>query len=175
MAKDYDEPMFIDVKRSDSADDSDSSVSHKIINSMRDLCVDQSFAVLATQGTDQPYTSLISFATTENLKHIVFATPIQTRKYNLLKHNQKISVLIDNRSSQPDSINRISALTAIGTVEFLTEQGDIDKWSDLLIDKHKYLNNFINAGSTAIILINVSRYFYVRRFQEVVEWTPKNS
>lgn len=175
MAKDYDEPMFIDVKRSNNQDESNSSVSDAIIDSIKDLCVDQSFAVLATQGTDQPYTSLISFATTEDLKYIVFATPVQTRKYNLLKHNQKVSVLIDNRSNQPDSINRISALTAIGSVQILTEQEDIDKWSDILIDKHKYLNNFINAGSTAIILIEISKYFYVRRFQEVVEWTPKNS
>lgn len=175
MAKDYDEPMFIDVKRSNNQDESNSSVSDAIIDSIKDLCEDQSFAVLATQGTDQPYTSLISFATTEDLKYIVFATPVQTRKYNLLKHNQKVSVLIDNRSNQPDSINRISALTAIGSVQILTEQEDIDKWSDILIDKHKYLNNFINAGSTAIILIEISKYFYVRRFQEVVEWTPKNS
>lgn len=175
MAKDYDEPMFIDVKRSDGGDESDSSVSDKTIDSMRALCEDQSFAILATQGTDQPYTSLISFASTYDLKHIVFATPIQTRKYNLLKHNQKVSLLIDNRSNQPDSINRISALTAIGSVQILTEKEDIAVWSDLLIDKHRYLNNFINAQSTAIILIDVSKYFYVRRFQEVVEWTPKNS
>ena len=175
MAKDYDEPMFIDVKRTDSEEESGSNTTDKIVASIKDLCEDQSFGVLATQGTDQPYTSLISFVTTDDLKFIVFATPIQTRKYNLLTHNEKVSLLIDNRSNQPDSLNRISALTAIGSVQILTKPKDIDKWSGLLIDKHKYLNNFINADSTAIFLIEVSKYFYVRRFQEVVEWTPKDS
>ena len=171
MTKDYDEPMFIDVKRN-KTDDKDKNES-LIINSMKELLEDQSFAVLSTQGKDQPYSSLISFATTEDLQCIIFATPIQTRKFNLIKQNQKVSLLVDNRSKQPDSINKISALTAIGNVEILTEKDDIDKWSDFLIDKHKYLNNFINAESTAIILIKVSKYFYVRRFQEVVEWSPK--
>lgn len=171
MTKDYDEPMFIDVKRKGAEDEGKDD--DKTINAMKDLLEDQSFAVLSTQGTEQPYSSLISFASTEDLECIIFATPIQTRKFNLIKQNQKVSLLVDNRSNQPDSINEISALTAIGNVEILTEKGDIEHWSKLLIDKHKYLNDFIKASSTAIIVIKVSKYFYVRRFQEVFEWSPK--
>lgn len=171
MAKDYDEPMFIDVKRSDD-DDKELDLSDSVIQSIKQLCEDQSFAVLATKGTDQPYSSLIGFATSEKLDYIVFATPVQTRKFNLLTHNQKVSLLIDNRSNQPDSINRISALTAIGSVSVLEKESEIKEWSNILMDKHPYLSKFINASSTAIVLIKVNKYFYVRRFQEVVEWTP---
>ena len=172
MGKDYDEPMFIDVKRNDSKDDKELDLSDSVIQSIKKLCEDQSFAVLSTKGTDQPYSSLIGFASSEKLDYIVFATPVQTRKFNLLTHNQQVSVLIDNRSNQPDSINRISALTAIGSVTVLKEESDIKKWSGILMDKHPYLSKFINASSTAIVLIKVDKYFYVRRFQEVVEWTP---
>ncbi len=172
MSKNYDEPMFIDVKRNDTENDKKLDLSDSIVQSIKELCEDQSFAVLSTKGTDQPYSSLIGFATSENLDYIVFATPIQTRKFNLLNHNEKVSVLIDNRSNQPDSINRISALTAIGSVKVLSEESDIKKWSEIYLNKHPYLNKFIHASSTAIILIKVSKYFYVRRFQEVVEWTP---
>lgn len=172
MGKDYDEPMFIDVKRSENKDDKKLDISDSVVQSIKELCEDQSFGVLSTKGTDQPYSSLIGFATSYNLEYIVFATPVQTRKFNLLTHNEKVSVLIDNRSNQPDSINRISALTAIGSVTVLNQESDIKKWSNVLINKHPYLDKFINASSTAIVLIKVSKYFYVRRFQEVVEWTP---
>ena len=174
MGKDYDEPMFIDIKKSENKDDKNLDFNDSVIQSIKRLCEDQSFAVLSTKGKDQPYSSLIGFASTEKLDYIVFATPVQTRKFNLLSRNQKVSLLIDNRSTQPDSINRISALTAIGSVQVLEEKTDIEKWSKILIDKHSYLTKFINASSTAIVLVKVDKYFYVRRFQEVVEWSPQN-
>lgn len=173
--KEYDEPMFIDVKRVNKGNIKNIKALNKTAIAIKELCDDQSFAVLSTQGTDQPYSNLISFAASDDLVNIVFATPIQTRKYNIIKHNRKVSLLIDNRSNQPDSINRISALTAIGNVKILKEEEEINKWSKLLLDKHYYLNSFINAKSTALVLIEISKYFYVRRFQEVVEWTPQKN
>jgi len=79
----------------------------------------QSFAVLSTQGGGQPYTSLISFATSENLSQLVFFNPAQSRKYNLIKKYKKVSLLIDNRTLQPESINLLRAVTITGTARAL--------------------------------------------------------
>lgn len=139
---------------------------------IRKLCDGESFAVLATQGSGQPYASLIGFATSEDLTHLVFATPKQTRKYALLEKNNQVALLIDNRSSQPDSINSLSALTITGTGKILSLQVEKTKWGGLLTAKHPYLRDFLASPETAIVVVEVDKYLYVQRFQEVSEWVP---
>jgi nitroimidazol reductase NimA-like FMN-containing flavoprotein (pyridoxamine 5'-phosphate oxidase superfamily) len=139
---------------------------------IRKFCEGESFAVLATQGNGQPYTSLIGFATSEYLTHLVFATPKQTRKYALLEKNNLVALLVDNRSSQSDSLDYLSALTITGKAEILSNPAEKNKWSALLAEKHPYLQDFLPSPDTAIVVVEVSKYIYVRRFQEVTEWIP---
>ena len=47
---------------------------------LRALNKKQRHAVLATDAGGQPYTSLVSFALSENQKGIIFATPRKTAK-----------------------------------------------------------------------------------------------
>lgn len=139
---------------------------------IRELCEEESFAVLATQGSGQPYTSLIGFATSNDLTHLVFATPKQTRKYALLEKNTQVALLVDNRSSQSDSINEISALTITGKGRILSESEEIVKWGGLLTKKHPYLRDFLAALDTAVVVVEVYQYLYVRKFQDVSVWAP---
>ncbi len=163
---DYDEPMYIKIKKG--IEDETQSIQESI----KELCESQSFAVLATQGSGQPYTSLIGFFTSEDLKYLVFATPKETRKFSLLEGDNRVALMVDNRGLQPNSINHISALTITGNSRVLSDKEEIKKWSGMLTEKHPYLNSFVKASSTAIVLVEVYRYFYVRRFQEVFEWIP---
>lgn len=148
-------------------------VEKTIEESISELCQGEDFAVLATQGESQPYTSLIGFVVTPDLKYVVFATPKQTRKYFLLEANKRVAFMVDNRASQPGSINYISAVTITGNARFLTEAEEEDQWGKMLIAKHPYLEDFVKSSSTALVVVEVYRYFYVRRFQEVAEWVPK--
>ena len=163
----YDEPMYINVEKG--AQEAGESIESDI----RNLCEKESFAVLATQSAGQPYTSLIGFATSRDLKYLVFATPRQTRKFTLLQENPNVSLLIDNRAHQLKSLNQLSALTVTGQVTLPSDTEDIKKWRELLIQKHPYLDTFIRSETTALVVVEVLRYFYVRRFQEVFEWTPE--
>ncbi|AHM57744.1 pyridoxamine 5'-phosphate oxidase (plasmid) [Peptoclostridium acidaminophilum DSM 3953] len=169
MKNNYDEPMFIDVKRGRVEEEEGPA---GVEEAIRNLCDEQSFAVLATQGQGQPYATLISFATSPDMKYAIFATPIQTRKYSLIQGDQMISMLIDNRSSQPNSLNSISALTITGKAKALSDEESIELWSGLLLCKHPYLSHFVKSPSTALIVVEVTGYFYVRRFQEVFQWSP---
>ena len=170
MGKDYDKPQYIDVKRDDKTD---KKKEFKTINLIKEILSHQSFAVLATNRDHESYTSLISFASDEDLKNIAFATPIDTNKFKMIENNNNVSILIDNRSNNENSINDIGAITSIGSARILKEKEDIKKWSRVLIDKHAYLNDFINAETTAIVLVEVSNYYYVTSFQEVLQWNPK--
>lgn len=168
MNHDYDEPMFLDLISCEKGCPED-----QIETEIRTLCLEQPFAVLATQGEGQPYASLISFGVSDDLKHLVFSTPAQTRKYNLIIKNRKVSILVDNRSQQPESINLISGVTITGRARALTDTVEIENWSRLLIEKHSYLQKFVKSPSSSLIVVDTVRFFYVRRFQEVYQWTPK--
>lgn len=169
MAKDYDKPQYIDIKRNDVLDDEKKS---KSIESIRRMLNNESFGVLATKGESECYTSLISFAISDDLKTMVFATPIETKKFEMIIKNKDVSILIDNRSNNQNSINDIAAITSLGKAKVLKEKKEVEEWSKFLIDKHSYLDDFINAETTAIILVEISTYDYVTSFQEVVEWSP---
>lgn len=166
--KSYDEPMFTEVVRCEK-----DCTTSEVEGEIRQLCQEQSFAVLATQGDGQPYTSLIAFATNDSLTGLVFATPVETRKYHLLTRNARVSVMIDNRANQPDSINRISGLTMTGVARIPKEAYEKAVWEELLLEKHPYLRGFVQSPGAALVVVDAVRYFYVRRFQEVFLWIPE--
>ena len=172
MVKNYDKPEYIDVKREDK---SDPKTQDKSIALIKEIIKGESFGVLATNGDNESYTSLISFASNENGSKLVFATPKDTKKFHMIQNNKSVSILIDNRSSNQASINDIVAITSMGYARTLVDNNEIDKWSKLLLDKHTYLDDFINANTTAIILVDIIKYYYVSSFQEVVEWSPNKT
>lgn len=163
------EPLFIDVQRNSPEGEEATALEDDI----RILCENQPFAVLATQGKGITNASLISFAVSRDLKNIVFATPIHTEKFDLIAAEENVSILVDDRSLQQDRINQISALTVIGKGKILSDKNDVIKWGGLLMEKHVNLKDFLKAPTTSVILIEVVRYFYVKKFQEVKEWNPR--
>lgn len=163
----YDESVMIEAQPGELRKDESSDI---IENAIRSICQRELFGVLATEGKDQPYANLISFASTEDLRHIVFSTPIGTRKYSFIKAHEKVSVLIDTRSEGIRNLNKISAVTAIGKAR-LVEGEEGKEWETLLIEKHPNLEQFVKSETTSTIVIEVSSYIYVRRFQEVFQWT----
>jgi nitroimidazol reductase NimA-like FMN-containing flavoprotein (pyridoxamine 5'-phosphate oxidase superfamily) len=167
LNRDYDEPKFVDVVSCNIE-----CAEAEILAEIKGLCEDQPFAVLATQGEGQPYVSLISFAISEDLRQLVFSTPTQTRKFTLISGNKKVSLMIDNRSQQPESINLICGLTITGEARVLNDPNEIKKWGQALTKKHNYLRKFVESPSSNLILVETTRFFYVRRFQEVYQWTP---
>jgi len=168
VRKSYDEPMCTDLDEKVCID-AEADYKHEI----EKLLNEEYFAVLSTQGDRHPYASIISFSASTDFKNLVFATPRQTRKFSLLHKSDRVSLLIDDRSRNPPSVNRISAVTVTGKSRILENSDELDKWKTLLLQKHPYLSSFVEAPSTAVILVDVYRYFFVRRFQEVVEWNPR--
>jgi len=145
----------------------------KLEDTLRNMFRTQYLAVLATQNAGQPYTSLVAFAATDDLKQLLFATDRSTRKYANLMSDARAAMLIDDRSNRPDDIAHAMAVTATGTTEILS--GDTaDRLRALYRTKHPQLEEFMSASSTAFISLNVDRYFAVCRFQDVSELHIKN-
>ena len=144
MKKNYDEPMFVNKQN-----DLNSEETINIENFIRSLLESESFAVLSTQGDGQPYSSLICFAYSDDLKKLVFATPVDTRKFNLIIKSDRVSILVDNRSNNPESLNQISAVTITGKASILKDNDESQKCSQLLIKSHPYLEGFVKAPTTS--------------------------
>ncbi len=141
---------------------------------IRRLVNSQPFSVLCTQGSQHPYGSLVAFSMTEDLATAVFATPVTTRKFQLLTQNNRVALLIDNRCQHLDNMMDVEAVTATGQAKRIEEGKNFDYWSRLLTARHEYLSGFIRSPTVALFCVDIVRYFHVVRFQEVRQWIPKN-
>jgi hypothetical protein len=134
----------------------------------------QPFSVLCTQGSQHPYGSLVAFSMTEDLATAVFATPVTTRKFQLLTQNDRVALLIDNRGQHLDNMMNVEAVTATGQAKRIEEGKNFDYWSGLLTARHEYLIGFVQSPTVALFCVDIVRYFHVVRFQEVRQWIPKS-
>ena len=136
------------------------------------LVQDQPYAILCTQAGGQPYGSLVAFAVTEDLSSAVFATPVSTRKYRLLCECDHVALVIDSRFRSSADMMNIEAVTATGRATEVPAGSEHDRWSGLLIRRHRQLEDFVKSPTTAVFRVEILRYFHVSRFQEVRQWIP---
>jgi nitroimidazol reductase NimA-like FMN-containing flavoprotein (pyridoxamine 5'-phosphate oxidase superfamily) len=141
---------------------------------VQELLNKQRLAVLATLMSDQlgrPYSNLIAFAATDDLKEILFATTRATRKFTNLTEDPRVSLLIDNRSNQETDFGEASAVTVLGTAgEVLGPERE--SYLQLFLKKHPYLEEFVTAPTCALIRVKVEKFIMVTQFQEVREIYP---
>jgi len=138
-------------------------MSEKYKQKLKEILKNQRFAVIATQGKNEPYTNLVSFTSNENLKKIYFPTSKKTKKFENIIRNSKISILIDNRGNKPKDIKNAIAITAVGIAKEIISSEIVNNF----IKKHPYLKDFINSYNCAMIEINVEKYIIVDNFQNV--------
>jgi hypothetical protein len=136
------------------------------------LVQERPYGVLCTQSQSQPYGSLVALAATEDLTSFVFSTPITTRKYRWLSECEHVALVIDSRSGAPAELMQVEAVTATGRAHVVPPGPDFAQWADLLIGRHPHLAAFVRAESSALVRVEVIRYFHVCRFQEVRQWVP---
>lgn len=135
---------------------------------LRDLLESQLLGVLGTHHGGEPYTSLVGFAPTPDLKHLLFATGRSTRKHANLVEDARASMLIDNRTNSPADFTEASAATAVGVVEGLAEDGRAD-FDRIFLAKHPHLESFVHSPSCVALRLRVSVYMVVTHFQHVIE------
>ncbi len=139
-------------------------------NEIAHLLLSQKLAVLSSQSPGGlPYASLIAFAVSGDLRKIVLATPRATRKFSNIKNNPNVAMLIDDRSNREQDFHDAKAVTVLGSADEIAQGPTKEELESLYLLKHPYLENFLQAPSTAFILVSVRSYYLVSRFQEVME------
>lgn len=133
---------------------------------IRSLLQTQPLAVLATQSQGQPYTNLMAFAATHDLKQVVFATNRATRKFANLLADPRVALLVDNRANNPADFTDAAAVTLLGRAWELQGR-ERQPYLELYLAKHPYLQEFVAAPACALLQVTVEKCILVTRFQEV--------
>lgn len=137
---------------------------------IRELLEKQRFCVLATADSGHPYTNLVSFATTDDLKKILFATRRQSNKFKNIASESRTALLMDNRGNEPEDIKNAVTVTALGLSKEVSE--DKDEKLKIYLRKHPYMKDFVRDPDCALIELKVTRYVYVREFENVKSIEP---
>ncbi|WP_313951647.1 pyridoxamine 5'-phosphate oxidase family protein [Accumulibacter sp.] len=136
---------------------------------LSDLFRSQRFAVLATDGHGQPFTSLMAFVASTDLRQLVVLTDRTTCKFANLVTNSRVALLIDNRENKGSDTQDSMAVTAIGKAQ---EAGSGDRATllDLFLACHPYLAEFAASPTCAVVRVKIDSYLLVSSFQKVLEW-----
>jgi hypothetical protein len=136
---------------------------------LRQLFLSQRYAVLATDEHGQPFTSLMAFSATEDMRQIVLLTERSRRKFANLKANRRVALLIDNRENKGSDTQDAVAVTAIGDAE----EACCATGAALLpsfLARHPGLSAFAASPSCAVVTVKITSYLLVSRFERVLEW-----
>jgi len=79
---------------------------------VRELLSSQRLAVLSTETGGAPYSSLIAFAASPDISTLVFTTARPTRKFSNLSENERVSLLVENRTNREEDFARFSIVTS---------------------------------------------------------------
>jgi len=136
-----------------------------LLGELRRLLNSQRFAVVATSHNGHPYTNLVSFALTDDLRSILFTTSRKTRKFRNIMEDPRTSVLVDNRENKPSDITDAQSVAAMGmSAEVI---GAKQEKIALFLDRHPYMADFANNPDFALVEVHVEKFQFVRNFQDV--------
>ena len=135
----------------------------------------EQFAVLATQGIDVPYTSLVAFAITTDRKKLLFSTTKGTRKYKNILNSEHVAVLVDNRSSGNKALLETEAITVLGLARPVRRGRVWNEYAKVFLAKHPDFDSFLKTRTTALIAVDIIQCIHVGNFQVVTLWEPEPS
>lgn len=141
----------------------------EIEQTVRKILTSQLFGVLATTGRTGPHSTIVSFASADDLTTIVFSTPRDSRKFENLKRGTNVSFFVDDRSLHDDKLLEIHGIEARG-VAWELDNDERGQYEQIYLSKHPDLENF--SSEAALIRIRVDRFDIVHRFQNVLVFKP---
>jgi len=137
----------------------------EIATTLRTILSQQLFGILATQAEAGPHTTIVAFASADDLETIVFATQRETRKYSNLRRETRVSLFIDDRKNNYAALGEIMGIEIRGNAQEL-QKGEREPYELIYNAKHPPLAEF--GRNAALVRIHVERYDLVQQFQNVL-------
>jgi len=83
-----------------------------------------------------------------------------------------VALIIDNRPDRVGAFMDTEAVTVTGEAQHIEGGTEFQRWADLLLARHPYLQSFVRADTSALFRVDAVRFLHVMRFQEVSQWVP---
>ncbi len=124
------------------------------------------FGVLATQRNGQPHASLIAFTPLAGLRFLTFATYRDTLKYESIREDPRVAILIEDREGDVLRSGRRLVLTAVGLV---IKTPDKDREADIAqhLARHLDLKSFLSSPGCELVRVAVHSYQVVTGIDDV--------
>jgi len=129
----------------------------EMLEEMKRLLRENRLCVLATVSKGRPHCSLMGYATDDDCREIYMVTLKDTRKYRNLKENPWVSLLVDTRLSDEETMaGRGKALTVEGVFREVTEAKERERVLKRFLEANPHMGSFIAHHDAEPIVIRVS-------------------
>ena len=138
---------------------------------LRELFASQKFAALATEDGGKPHNCLVAFATTDDLRNLLFTTSRDTSKYRNIVAESRVAMLVDSRSNQDSDFRNAIAVTATGKAKEAKGK-ERDRLLGIYLAKHPQLADFANASENTLVKVEIYNY-EISTFHNVRIFQPR--
>lgn len=158
MDSKYKDSEFIKVKSKMNA--------NEILHKIKNIFQLQLYGVLATSYRNQPYTYLLAYVASKDMKYIYVATDKTTHKFQNINQNDRVAFFIDTRSNDTFDVNNAYALTTICKAEQINkkETSEVEK---LYLSRHPQLETFLSSINVEFLRLTILSFSFVEHFQNV--------
>ncbi|MFI4910323.1 MAG: pyridoxamine 5'-phosphate oxidase family protein [Sedimentisphaeraceae bacterium JB056] len=140
---------------------------------LKEIFTSQKLGILATENNRVPYTSVVAFVCSQDMKQILFVTPEKTQKFKNIIANPNVAIFFDNRSNQARDFKEAIGITATGLARQISKDS-----SNILVQayltKNPELESFLASKDSVILCIDVNSYHIVENFQDVTKINIKS-
>jgi nitroimidazol reductase NimA-like FMN-containing flavoprotein (pyridoxamine 5'-phosphate oxidase superfamily) len=146
--------------------DSSAQGRSEIRDTIRRVLEQNRLAVLATQRNGQPHASLIAFTPLEGLRFLAFATYRDTLKYESIREDRRVAILIEDREGDDRRSDRRLVLTAVGEAIKTPEE---DRQAHIVthLARHPDLERFLSSPDCEFVRVAVHAYQVVSDIDDV--------
>lgn len=138
----------------------------EIRQAIQEFFIAQPFGVLGTMREGLSHLSLVSFASTKDLKTLLIVTGRTSRKFQNILANPRVSFFTDNRPDSSLYIHAAMGISAKGQAYELDKRSESDSVR-IYLEKHPAMEEFLKSLETVLIGIQVESYEVVTNFQEL--------
>lgn len=130
-----------------------------MIERMIELLRSKDLCVLATVSGGAPHCSLMAYVPDESGRSLYMATRKDTTKFENLRENPRVSLLVDTRDDPAgDTQNPTRALTVSGRYEPVGSEAEGDRARAALRERHPRLAPILEDPETEILCIRIDSF-----------------
>jgi len=84
--------------------------------------------------------------------------------------NRRVSLVVDNRENTGKDYLGAEALSIFGIAHEVKQKQARARMTAIMTRKHAALGKFIDAPTTALMLVKIERCLHIGKFQSITEW-----